>query len=180
MAAISIENIIATAHLHHQFNLDHIATQLPEVTYDPSEQAAAIFHFNDPKSAVLLSSDGKLVCTGTTSLSQAEENINEVLTTINRSIDPTITDPPIEQSSILATTDLETTISLETIAIGLSGENIIYQPEINPWIRYHIAENIVILLFQTGRVVFIGNVMISQITEAFETLKDKLSSIGVL
>jgi transcription initiation factor TFIID TATA-box-binding protein len=180
MAAISIEDIIATAYINHQFNLDHVANQLSEAVYDPNEKAAVIFHFNDPKSAVLLSSNGKIVCTGTSSLEKAEENIRYVIKNLQKSIDPSITSPPMSLSYILASIDLQTPLSLDTIATSLSEENIVYQPDINPWLRYHINENLIILLFPSGRVVFNGRVLFSQIIEAFDTLKDKLSSIGVL
>jgi TATA-box binding protein (TBP) (component of TFIID and TFIIIB) len=129
---------------------------------------------------VLLSSNGKLVCTGTTTIAQAEAHLKSVTKQLQTSIDPSITMQPIVQQNILASTDLQTPLALDTIAQLLSNENIVYQPEINPWLRYQLSDDLVVLLFPSGRLVFIGNGELSTIEDAFELLKNKLSSIGVL
>ena len=180
MTAISIENIIATTHLHQHFNLDHVANTLPDAIYDPEKKAAVVFHFEEPRSAVLLSSEGKIVCTGSTSLSKAEENIKDVVTQLQSLIDSSIVNQPIIQRYIIATATFGTPLILEVIANALSLENITYQPEINPWLKYQMSDEFIVLLFPSGSIVFIGKVMPSDIEEALNTLKNKLSSIGVL
>ena len=180
MTAINIENLVATTQLHYQFNLDQVATQVSTAEYDPNEKAVVVFHFDDPKSAVLLSSNGKLVCTGTTTLEQAEEHLHTVIKQLQTSIDSSITMQPISQENILASADLQRPLDLDTIAQLLLEEHIVYQPEINPWLRYHLSEGLVVLLFPFGRLVFLGRGEISLIEDAFDQLTNKLSSIGFL
>jgi transcription initiation factor TFIID TATA-box-binding protein len=179
MAEVIIENIIATANLHQEIDLEKIAQQLPKISFDPGENPAVVFHFDQEKSAVLLSEHGKIVCTGTTSMIDAERFIEKVVEQLQE-FDQTIEHPEVSLHQIVATADLLQSISLDLLIDHFPKEKITYNPQINPWLQYEYDNHLSILFLATGKMVFTGKKDKSQLSTIYETVKDTLSSAGVI
>jgi TATA-box binding protein (TBP) (component of TFIID and TFIIIB) len=64
MADISIDNIVAFAFIADSLDIEQIAEKLPEFKYNPTEFPGLTLKIDNPKSAVLLLSSGKAICTG--------------------------------------------------------------------------------------------------------------------
>jgi len=62
--SIQIENIVASAKLEANLNLDKIAFELENSEYEPEQFPGLVYRMKDPKAAFLLFSSGKVVCTG--------------------------------------------------------------------------------------------------------------------
>ncbi len=179
MADLVIENIVATADLHQRFNLDEISCMLPAASFDPSENPTMVYRFDESHSAVLLAANGKISCTGTKTLVDAEECINFVVDELQNH-DVSVERPFIQIDSLIATASFDQPFSLELIAKELPQEKIILHSEETPWLTYQYDEQVSILFFTSGKMVFTGRKNPSQLSTIFETLKDTLSSTGVI
>ena len=64
---VEIQNIVATADLHTDFDLSLIATALlsENVEYEPEQFPGLVYRLKEPKAVILVFQSGKVVCTGT-------------------------------------------------------------------------------------------------------------------
>jgi transcription initiation factor TFIID TATA-box-binding protein len=79
---VVIQNVVATANLHAELNLDAIAIGLENTEYEPEQFPGLVYRMQDPKVVLLLFGSGKIVCTGARSVADAEraaENIAKKL-----------------------------------------------------------------------------------------------------
>ena len=81
---IIIQNIVATADLGGELNLNETAAGLglENVEYEPEQFPGLVYRIKEPKTAMLLFSSGKIVCTGarsTEDASKAVERLSEEL-----------------------------------------------------------------------------------------------------
>jgi len=75
---IQIENIVASAQLKMDLNLDKIAFELENSEYEPEQFPGLVYRISEPKVAFLLFSSGKIVCTGARSIKEIESAIKLV------------------------------------------------------------------------------------------------------
>jgi transcription initiation factor TFIID TATA-box-binding protein len=61
---IHIQNIVASAALGGEIDLENVAYKLKRVMYEPEQFPGAVYRMDDPKVVFLLFSAGKLVCVG--------------------------------------------------------------------------------------------------------------------
>jgi transcription initiation factor TFIID TATA-box-binding protein len=59
-----IQNIVATANVHGNVDLETAADILDNVMYEPEQFPGLIYRMRDPKVVILIFASGKLVCTG--------------------------------------------------------------------------------------------------------------------
>ena len=59
-----IQNIVATANVHGNVDLEAAADILDNVMYEPEQFPGLIYRMGDPKVVILIFASGKLVCTG--------------------------------------------------------------------------------------------------------------------
>jgi len=59
-----IQNVVATANLHGNVDLEAAADVLDNVMYEPEQFPGLIYRMGDPKVVILVFASGKLVCTG--------------------------------------------------------------------------------------------------------------------
>ncbi len=79
---IVVQNVVATAKLDAELNLDAIAIGLDNTEYEPEQFPGLVYRMQDPKVVLLLFGSGKIVCTGAKSVEDAEraaENISKKL-----------------------------------------------------------------------------------------------------
>ncbi len=75
---IQIENIVASAQLKMNLNLDKLAFDLENSEYEPEQFPGLVYRMSGPKVAFLLFSSGKIVCTGARSIKEVESAIKLV------------------------------------------------------------------------------------------------------
>ena len=69
---IAIVNVVASATIDQKLDLVDITKKFPDVEYHPEQFPGAVFRLKNPKTATLLFSSGKMVCTGAKSQELAE------------------------------------------------------------------------------------------------------------
>jgi transcription initiation factor TFIID TATA-box-binding protein len=62
--AITIQNIVASAELNGEIDLENVVYKLKRVMYEPEQFPGAVYRMDQPKVVFLIFSAGKLVCVG--------------------------------------------------------------------------------------------------------------------
>ena len=75
---IEIQNIVASASLNSELNLDAIAISLEMTEYEPEQFPGLVYRLDSPKVVILLFGSGKMVCTGAKSPEDAELAVERV------------------------------------------------------------------------------------------------------
>ena len=74
-----VENIVASADLGADLDLYAIAKASADVDYEPEQFPGAICKIHDPKAALLLFKNGKIICTGAKTEADIRKAINQVI-----------------------------------------------------------------------------------------------------
>src|SRR6516164_7451969 len=78
-ALISIENVVASATVDQTIDLNEITRTFADVEYHPDQFPGLVFRLKFPKTATLIFSSGKMVCTGAKSEEQAIKAVRNVV-----------------------------------------------------------------------------------------------------
>jgi len=152
---INIENVVATAAIKQKIDLDSIVKAFPEVQYQPEVFPGLVYRLKKPKTATLIFSSGKMVCTGAKSERQAKKTVMKVVDHLKRNGIVIVGKPDFQVQNIVASAGLGGTIDLEKVAYSL--ERTMYEPEQFPGLIYRMEEpKVVFLLFSSGKLVITG------------------------
>jgi transcription initiation factor TFIID TATA-box-binding protein len=178
---IRIENVVASSSLADQLDLRAVALTLDRAEYEPDKFPGVIYRLREPKTAILLFQSGKIVCTGGKSLRQVEDSIHLVSALIRKGGQKVFAHPKILVQNIVATSDLEDTINLTSIAVTLGLDRVEYEPEQFPGLVCRIEKpRVVVLLFGSGRMVCTGARRPSDVSLAVENITRDLQDAGLL
>jgi len=72
---VRLENIVASAKLDRELNLDEIAFTLENTEYEPEQFPGLVYRMDDPKVTFLLFGSGKIICTGGRSITDVERAV---------------------------------------------------------------------------------------------------------
>lgn len=75
---ITIQNMVASANLGKNVDLETAADLLENVMYEPEQFPGLIYRMRDPKTVLLIFSSGKIVCTGGKSEEMVNESVNNL------------------------------------------------------------------------------------------------------
>ena len=78
-ATISIENVVASATLNQKVDLNAVVKGYPGVEYRPEKFPGLVFRLKRPKTATLIFSSGKMVCTGAKSAKEVRRAVMKVV-----------------------------------------------------------------------------------------------------
>lgn len=178
MANINIENIVVSTQIAKSLDLDKLGESLPESKYDPKEIPTLVIHFEKPKTAIMLFSDGKVVFTGPKNMEEVDEIIKILYDKLSAVGVKTYRKPDTSIQNIVASTDLKKNLDLTKIA-ALIG-NVEYEPEKFLGLIYKTDDpNTVILIFDSGKIVCNG-IKLEEISIAIDKLTNELSSLEIL
>ena len=76
---ISIENVVASASVDQKMDLNDITKNFPNVEYHPDQFPGLVFRLTNPKTATLVFTSGKMVCTGSKSEDMARKAVSTVV-----------------------------------------------------------------------------------------------------
>jgi transcription initiation factor TFIID TATA-box-binding protein len=162
-------------------DLQAIALALTGSEYEPEQFPGLIYRLKEPKTATLLFRSGKVVCTGAKSLDDVHKAIRKVAKQIEDAGIKVNTKPDVEVQNIVASSDLETKINLNAIAISLGLEKVEYEPEQFPGLVYRIDDpKVVVLLFGSGKLVCTGARKPDDVKRAVEKITEELDAAGLL
>ncbi len=91
-----VENIVASADLGVDLDLYGIAKASTDIDYEPEQFPGAICKIKEPKAALLLFKNGKIICTGAKTKSDIRKAIDQIIKVVKNH---TITYKPEEGSA---------------------------------------------------------------------------------
>jgi transcription initiation factor TFIID TATA-box-binding protein len=176
---INIENVVATGILEQRIDLNAIVRIFPFVEYRPEQFPGLVYRIKKPKTAILIFSTGKMVCTGARTIRQAKKAIMTVIDELKRNGIVIVGKPEIQIVNIVASGGLGGYIDLEKCVYSL--KRTIYEPEQFPGLIYRLEEpKVVMLLFSTGRLVCTGAKNEGDVELAVRNLKETLELKGLI
>jgi len=154
-ATVSIENVVASASIDQKVDLNQITKNFEDVEYHPEQFPGLVFRLKTPKTATLIFSSGKMVCTGAKSEELARKAVEEVVRRLKKGSIPIKNKATIEIQNIVASANLSGKVHLEEAARVLPKS--MYEPEQFPGLIHRMADpKTVILLFASGKLVCTG------------------------
>ena len=170
---INIENVVATAAIKQKVDLGSVVKAFPEVQYRPEVFPGLVYRLKQPKTATLIFSSGKMVCTGAKSERQAKKAVMKVVDHLKRNGIVIVGKPDIQVQNIVASAGLDGTIDIEKATYSL--KRTMYEPEQFPGLIYRMEEpKVVILIFRSGKLVITGAKKEEEINRAAATLQKTL------
>jgi transcription initiation factor TFIID TATA-box-binding protein len=177
--SISIENVVASASLDQKIDLLAIMKVFRNVEYRPKQFPGLVFRLKRPKTATLIFSSGKMVCTGAKSEKLSKRAVNKVVRELKNNGIIILGKPTITIQNIVASANLHGKIDLETAADIM--ENVMYEPEQFPGLIYRMGEpKVVMLLFASGKLVCTGAKHEDMVKEAVEKLHEILQDYDLI
>jgi len=178
-AAVKIENVVASATLKQNIDLNTVVKSYPSVEYRPEEFPGLVFRLKKPKTATLIFNSGKMVCTGAKSEKEAKRAVLKVIKEMKNSGIIVVSKPELKIQNIVASANLNGMIDLEksTYTLGRT----MYEPEQFPGLIYRMDEpKVVILIFASGKLVCTGARKEEDVYRAVEKLHQRLEDEGLL
>jgi len=172
-SSLKVQNIVATTSLGKPVSLTKLARTQSNTEYNPEQFPGLVLRIKKPKSAVLVFSSGNLVCTGTKSIAQVKEVIQQVIKHL-RKINVKITDKPkITVQNIVASGSINLNLNLNLLTLTL--DNTEYEPEQFPGLVYKLTEpTATFLLFSNGKLVCTGTKNRQQLEESMKLLNKNI------
>lgn len=160
-------------------NLEKIAERVPHAEYSPEQFPGLVLRIPKPKTATLIFSSGKMVCTGAKSEKEVRRAVNTIIGLLRNHGIEVKGEPIIEIQNIVASANLKALVDLERAAYLL--ENSMYEPEQFPGLIYRMdGPKVVLLIFSSGKVVCTGARREEEVQEAINKLYDKLDQLQAL
>ncbi|MCD4771044.1 TATA-box-binding protein [archaeon] len=154
-AQLKVQNIVATTSLEKDVSLTKLARTQPNTEYNPDTFPGLVLRVKKPKSAVLVFSSGNLVCTGTKSVAQVRDVVQQVIKQLKRIGVNVKIKPKITVQNIVASGAINLDLNLNTLSLEL--ENTEYEPEQFPGLVYKLEDpTATFLLFSNGKLVCTG------------------------
>jgi transcription initiation factor TFIID TATA-box-binding protein len=154
-AIIKIQNVVASATLNQRVDLNAVVKGYPGVEYRPEQFPGLVFRIKRPKTATLIFSSGKMVCTGAKSEKEARRAVLKVVKELKKGGIIIIRKPELKIQNIVASASLGGRIDLEQVVGAL--RKTMYEPEQFPGLIYRMDEpKVVILIFASGNLVCTG------------------------
>ena len=157
---IKIENIGASASIGKDIVLTDVSQALEGVNFNREQFPGLVFKLKDPKTAALIFSSGKLVCTGAKSIDDSKLAIKKTVDLMR---------------------EVDTEIPHEFEAVALELEDTEYEPEQLPGLVYRLSDpKVVLLLFGSGKVVCTGAKTKSDAKLGVERAYDRSSELDLI
>jgi transcription initiation factor TFIID TATA-box-binding protein len=178
-ATISVENVVASASVDQRFDLDLISKHFLDVEYRPRVFPGLVFRLKDPKTATLIFSSGKMVCTGAKSEGLARRAVKAVVRRLRERGIPVNSEADVTVQNIVASANLGGKIDLGEAARQLPKS--MYEPAQFPGIIHRMADpKTVILLFSSGKLVCTGAKRETEVYRAVDNLHATLEQKGLM
>ncbi len=178
-SSIQIQNVVASASLNQTLNLDVIVEKFPHTEYRPSVFPGLVFRLKKPKTATLIFTTGKMVCTGAKSEKAARQAVNKVARELEKHGIPVENKPVIKIQNIVASAVLGGEIDLESVVYKL--RKVMYEPEQFPGAVYRMDDpKVVFLIFSAGKLVCVGAKKEQDVYDAVDKLQKILEEKEVI
>ncbi len=166
--AFVVQNVVASASLHHDIPLEKVTITLPNTEYNPEQFPGLVLRIAKGKTSLVFSS-GNIVCTG----AKSEEEVGDIVRMVIKELKKVKINirkkPDITIQNMVASGDVYMKLNLNKLAFKL--ENAEYEPEQFPGLVYKVPRShITFLLFGTGKIVCTGAKNKKEINNAIKKL----------
>jgi transcription initiation factor TFIID TATA-box-binding protein len=170
---VSIVNVVASASIDQRIDLNVITQTFPDVEYHPDQFPGLVFRMKSPKTATLIFSSGKMVCTGAKSEEEAIMAVRSVVQKLRKGGIKIKKDAVITIQNMVASVSLGGKVHLERAARSLPRS--MYEPEQFPGLIHRMLDpKTVILIFSSGKLVCTGAKKESDVYKAVHHLHTEL------
>jgi len=146
--------------------------------YEPKQFPGLVYRVKEPRSAALIFASGRIVCTGTKSIENANQAVKEVVKMLNSAGIRAPKKYDVQVESIVASTKIDAKLNLKELTVSL--DNAEYKPEQFPGLVYRMANpKVSLILFRSGKVLCKGAQTMNDVQKALDKLKKNLESAGI-
>jgi len=178
-AIINIQNVVASGNLNQKVDLNAVVKSYPSAEYRPEKFPGLVFRLKRPKTATLIFSTGKMVCTGAKSGTESRSAIMKVVKELKKGGIIILSKPGFEVVNIVASANLGGKVDLEKVAVTL--RKAMYEPEQFPGLIYRMdAPKVVILIFASGNLVVTGAKKEQEVYDAVHKLHVNLEEQNLI
>ena len=176
---IEIVNVVASATIDQKLDLNKIQEKFPDVEYHPDVFPGAVFRLRNPKTATLLFSTGKMVCTGSKSEEIAVKAVNIVVNKLRKEGIKIKKNAVVTVQNIVSSINLGGRVSIEKVARTLPRS--MYEPEQFPGVIHRMLDpKVVILIFSSGKLVCTGGKTEKDVYRSVNQLHSMLEEKGLM
>ena len=176
---ISIENVVASATVNQKMDLNEITRNFSDVEYHPDQFPGLVFRLKSPKTATLIFTSGKMVCTGSKSEDFARKAVGMVVKKLRKGGIKIKSNATVEIQNIVASINLGGRIHLEQAARTLPRS--MYEPEQFPGLIHRMIDpKTVILIFSSGKLVCTGTKREEDVFRAVNNLHSQLEEKNLM
>ncbi len=176
---IKITNIVFGVELGSQVPLDRIANYLENAEYEPESFPGLVYRIPDYGSTALVFTSGMCILSGINNIDLAiksAEKMVEDFKSIGINFDK---DPKLTIVNLVVSAELHALLDLNKIVYELGDCE--YEPEQFPGLIYRMDNpKVVVLIFNTGRVVITGSKDVKISAKAAEVLRKRLKEVGAI
>jgi transcription initiation factor TFIID TATA-box-binding protein len=178
-SSLKIQNIVSAGSIAESIDLEFIGNNIPNCTFTKKKFPGAVFHMQNPKSAALIFSSGRVVLTGHHRSEDIPVALQNLLQNLKEAGISCKDNPQIKVTNIVCTYDLGFPLNLVRITTALMDtEQVEYEPEAFPGLVCRISDpKIVFLLFSSGKIVITGATIIDDVKAGLNILMEKLSVV---
>lgn len=177
---INVENVVTSSGVGRDLDLETLSADLPHSQFNPEDFPGLIYRSPEEKVAVLIFRSGKVICTGASSIKQANRVVEEIEDKFSE-IGLEHDNLEVNVQNVVGTADFDDEINLNAVAIGLGLEETEYEPEQFPGLIYRTDKiNPVVLIFGSGKVVITGGKGHDEIEAGVESIYDELTDLALL
>jgi transcription initiation factor TFIID TATA-box-binding protein len=152
---VAIVNVVASASVDQKIDLNEITKKFPDVEYHPDQFPGLVFRLRTPKTATLIFTSGKMVCTGSKSEEMARKAVKTVVQMLRKGGIKIKKDAVVTIQNIVSSINLGGKVHLEKAARTLPRS--MYEPEQFPGLIHRMLNpKTVILVFSSGKLVCTG------------------------
>ena len=178
-ATVNIQNVVATGTLNQKVDLKAVVKSYPGVEYHPEQFPGLVLRLKRPKTATLIFSSGKMVCTGARSEKESRKAIMKVVKELKKVGIIILKKPSFRVVNIVASASLDGKVELEKTVVSL--RHTMYEPEQFPGLMYRMNEpKVVILIFASGNLVVTGAKIEQDVYDAVHKLHESLEGQNLI
>ena len=179
-ATLEIGNVVASSALGQEIDLESVALDLSSADFDPERFPGLIYRPDTAEATCLIFRSGQITCSGAATVEEAHETIHAAVDAL-QDLGIEANNPDVAVQNVVLSGDLEETLHLEAVAVGLGLENVEYEPEQFPGLIYRLDDtNIAILLFGPGSVVITGAKTRNEAEAALGEVVGRLRDLALL
>jgi transcription initiation factor TFIID TATA-box-binding protein len=178
-AVIDIQNVVSCASLNQRVDLDAMVRSFPEVEYRRELFPGLVFRLKRPKTATLIFSTGRMVCTGAKTEGESSRAVMTVVKKLKEGGLLILGKPDFKVVNIVASASLGGKVDLERAVTALGSA--IYEPEQFPGLIYRMKKpKTVILVFASGSLVCTGATKESDVYDSVHNLHEIVEEKGLI